>query len=69
MLCRYAHNDAALIAGKIFDRNDIELEMYNDLAEFLQHATCHIESQPGGHFQEFILDDVEGFPTYDLVCY
>lgn len=63
VLCRDAHDDAAPIAWRVMDRDDVELDVYNSLAEFLEHETLHIEERAGGHKQELILYD-DRYPSY-----
>lgn len=55
VLCRDSHNTGAPIAWRVFDKNDIELEVYDSFSEFLEHQTLHIEARPGGHKQEHVL--------------
>ncbi|CZT22673.1 uncharacterized protein RCC_08378 [Ramularia collo-cygni] len=63
VLSRDAHNEAAPITWKVFDKNGIELHVYDSVVQFLEHETFHIEQTPGGHKQEQILDS-ETYPTY-----
>jgi hypothetical protein len=63
VLCRDARNDASPVAWHVFDKNDIEIDVYDSLVEFLEHETLYIEQTPGGHKQELILYS-NTYPTY-----
>lgn len=64
VLCRESGKDAASLVWKIFDRADVELDVYDNLAEFISHQTEHIEKRPGGHQQEHILY-ASSYPVYN----
>lgn len=54
VLCRKgkpADENSPLI-WKIFDKDDVEVDVYDDLAHFIQEQTKYIEGRPGGHQQE-----------------
>jgi hypothetical protein len=40
---------------RIFDRNDVELRVYDNLTAFLQNQTAYIERSPRGHIEEHIV--------------
>ncbi|KAK4609710.1 hypothetical protein CLAFUR0_14518 [Fulvia fulva] len=63
VLCRDARNDAVPIAWKVFDNTADHLDVYDSLAQFLEHQTVHIEQTPGGHKQELALYS-DTYPTY-----
>ena len=63
VLCRDALNDATPIAWKVFDNEAGHLDVYDSLAEFLEHQVFHIEQTPGGHKQQLALIS-NTYPTY-----
>ncbi|CZT14918.1 uncharacterized protein RCC_12264 [Ramularia collo-cygni] len=63
VLGRDLNDNTAPITWKVFDRNDVEMELFENLTEFLHHETQHIEQTPGGHKQEHILFS-DAYPTW-----
>lgn len=54
--------EEAPLGWKVIDRYDIEMDVYDNLSQFLQHATDHIEAIPGGHWSQCPLDLHDKYP-------
>ncbi|KAK4948832.1 hypothetical protein LTR10_012205 [Elasticomyces elasticus] len=47
--------DDANDSWRIFDRADVNIDMYESLAHFLQHETAYVEENPGGAQQNYMV--------------
>ncbi|KAI5356667.1 hypothetical protein Slin14017_G129500 [Septoria linicola] len=56
VLCRKGKpaDESSPLIWRIFDRIDVELEVYDNLAHFIHEQTKFIEERPGGHRQELM---------------
>ncbi|KAK4609104.1 hypothetical protein CLAFUW4_14524 [Fulvia fulva] len=52
VLCQEANEKASPLKWKIFDKNDVDVDVYETLAHFLGEQAKYIEQRPGGHQQE-----------------
>ncbi|TKA49323.1 hypothetical protein B0A55_13111 [Friedmanniomyces simplex] len=56
VFCHKNGDDSAVNASwRIFDRADVQCDIYENLARFLQHETADVEERPGGAQQEHIV--------------
>lgn len=71
VLCREgkpADENSPLI-WKIFDKDDVEVDVYDDLSHFIQEQTKFIESRHGGHQQEHMFLAERYPPEEGCACF
>lgn len=64
VLCRTSsrNDDSPLVWKVVDDRGPGDMDVYDDLSQFLQHETDHVEVVPGGHQMKVIMRETDRYP-------